>query len=71
MNEEKKDKFPWEMMDTTTLMLPEELLAYHLYRLNEEKKTKREKGIKDQTALVSSYRAREIEKEEKSPCFQK
>lgn len=71
MIQEKKD-FPWETMDTIVLMMPEELIAYHLYRLKKENDHKKEKGILENRALLASYIGREKrEKEEKSRCFQK
>ncbi len=68
----EKNEFPWETMDTTVLMMPEELLAYHLYRLKLEETRKREKQIVNNRKTIVSYLVREkIEKEEKSRCFQK
>lgn len=72
MNREKKNNFPWETLDTTAFMMPEELLTYHLFRLFSEKKDKREKGVKENLSLLSSYLQRESsKKEEIERCFQK
>ena len=72
MNSASKNKFPWDTMDTTVIMTPEEIVAYHLYRLRLEQKNKREKGIKDNRNVLRFYLQKEYrEKEEDSRCFQK
>ena len=72
MNKEKKDHFPWETMDTTTLMIPEELITYHICRLEEDLDSKREKGIKENRAIIVSYlNMISPKKEDESPCSQR
>lgn len=72
MNTEKKNTYPWETLDTTTLMLPEEIIAYHLYKLKEEERRKRDRGVRENRVIISSYLKRIAkEKEENQTCFQK
>lgn len=72
MNRDKKEQFPWETMDTTTLMVPEEIITYHICRLEEEQSAKREKGIKENRAIVSSYLNKiSPKKEDDLPCSQR
>lgn len=42
MEEEKKNKFPWDTLETMSLMMPTEILVYHIYRfsMNKSNKTK-------------------------------
>lgn len=66
MEQEKKNNFPWETLDTTTIMNPDELLSYLLYMLSLRKNNKR------LMTTLASYAVRDAKKkEETSKCFQK
>lgn len=59
----------WSILDTFILMRREEVMAYHLYRIQVEKKEKKEKGLKMDMQYLAAYEKRQ--KEEKSICFPK
>lgn len=70
VNIEKKDHYPWEALDTTSLMNPEELLTYHLYKLSIMRGNKKEE--KNNRRLIAGYLQKiSLKKEESSRCFQK
>lgn len=70
MTIEKKDNYPWETLDTTSLMNPEELLAYHLYKQSLTQGNKKEE--KNNRQLIAGYLQRiSPKKEESTRCFQK
>lgn len=45
--EEEKNRFSWAPLDTSTLMMPIELLVYHLYRYEQNKDAKSKQKEKD------------------------
>lgn len=72
MNEEKKGHYPWETLDTTMLFLPEELLAYHIYRLMREAKNKKKNGNSQEKKYIKYYLSKdELETREVKTCSQK
>lgn len=72
MNEEKKGSYPWETLDTTTLFLPEELIAYHIYRLTGESKNKKSGDNSREKRYIKYYLPKgELEEEEVKTCSQK
>lgn len=49
------NKYPWESLDTFTLMLPEELLTYYLKKYEEDVKDKRESEANKDLILINEY----------------
>jgi len=74
MNQENKTEknYPWELLDASTLLLPEEIITYHLYRYEMAQKNKRSGELSKETQILSNYiqnnKKKEMEVEE---CFQK
>lgn len=52
---EKEEGYSWENLETTTLVLPGELLVYYLYRHGLDTKTKHTEAVKDDTYLINRY----------------
>lgn len=70
MNLDKKDNYPWETLDTTSLMNPEELMTYHLYKLSLTRGNKKEE--KNNRQWIAGYLQKTSQKKEESiKCFQK
>lgn len=72
MNIEKNNNFPWDTLETTNLMNPLEVIAFHIYKLTLETEMKKEKNIKKSSMLLASYLESDmVKKEEKLECSQK
>lgn len=56
---EKKNKYPFETLDTTTIFIPLELLAYHSYRHSNAKKKSKIKMEKKELEIVKYYLRKE------------
>ncbi len=52
--EEKKNKFPWDTLETVSLMLPVELLIYHIYRYELNKRA-RPKLAESDLQILKTY----------------
>lgn len=48
--------YSWESLDTTTLILPTELLTYYLYKYGLDTKSKKENLENEDASLISYYR---------------
>lgn len=74
MDQENKSnkKYSWELLDTSTLMLPEELITYHLYRYEKALNSKRNNDVNKENQILSGYLQEDKKKEvEVETCFQK
>lgn len=71
MKEKEKNKYPWELLDATTIMNPIEILAYHTFLYREVKKSTSAKQNEDDLAIIISYLIKEKKKElEVGKCLQ-
>ncbi len=71
MDREKKKEYPWETLDTTTIIVPIELLTYHTFKYIEDKSMTTPKQKEKDLEIVSFYYRREKMKElEVEKCFQ-
>ncbi len=55
MNNPPKNEYPWENLETTSLVLPNELLTYYLYKHGLDKKAKRDVQIKESEYFIGHY----------------
>lgn len=55
MNLPPQNSYSWESLETTTLVLPNELLVYYLYKYNLDVKAKKESAIKEDLCLIDYY----------------
>lgn len=70
MSIEKKNKYPFDTLDTTTIWDPTELIAYHTYRREESKKMKRKKQEQKEVTIIKSYlRENTNKKQEVGKCL--
>lgn len=67
MAEETQDY--WHSLDTSTLYLPSELLAYHLYLLEKARKDKNAKEEKREIAIIAFYKKRQEKEMEDTLCL--
>lgn len=68
---QEKNKYPWELLDTTTIMNPLEILAYHTFLYKECKKNMGVKQKEEDLAIISSYLVQEkMKKLEVGKCLQ-
>ncbi len=51
--EEKKNKFLWDTLETLSLMMPAEIIIYHLYRYNMNKSNRTKMAEKDLQTIIS------------------
>lgn len=61
MEEEKKNKFPWDTLETISLMMPTEILVYHIYRFYMNKSTRTKMAGIDLQTLKSYLKKYEKE----------
>jgi len=58
----EKTKIDWETLDTICIYMPTELLAYHLFLLEEAKKTgKVKQQEKEETIICNIIKSRNME----------
>lgn len=55
--EEFESSFPWDTIDVTFTLRPEELLAYYLYKYKIDVKNKKESHIKEDIGNIKKYKS--------------
>ncbi len=69
MEEKKKNKYPWELLEASTIMIPIELLAYHTFKYKEKNCLTDKQKLED-LEIIGSYLVREKMRElEVGKCF--
>ena len=67
----EKNNYPWELLDATTIMIPTELIAYHLRKYEIYLKEKKLKEAKKEIEVIKSYLSKEQTKGEREVCLKK
>ena len=65
----ENNKYPWELIDTTNLMIPSEILVYHLYRYERLVKNKQIKEAIKEAEIIKSYIDKENKESEEKACL--
>lgn len=50
------NSYSWELLETTCLVLPQELLVYYIYKYNLDKKAKRDSACLADASLIAHYK---------------
>ncbi len=66
--EEKKNKFPWDTLETFILMMPIEVLTYHVYKYND--KTSK-KASETDLQIIKSYLYEQKKEKSESECLKR
>lgn len=65
----EKNKYPWELLSTSTLMQPFEILAYHIYKYEYYKNQNSSREATQELKIIASY-TKQLEGE-KEVCLKK
>ena len=55
--EELENSYPWDRIDVTFTLIPEELLTYYLYKYKIDVKNKKENLIKEDIGNIKKYKS--------------
>ena len=55
--EELENSYPWDTIDVTFTLRPEELLTYYLYKYKIDVKNKKENLIKEDIGNIKKYKS--------------
>lgn len=55
--------YPWELLNSTVLMVPEEIIAYHIYKATYYQKSKQEKKSQKELDTISKKTKESEDKE--------
>lgn len=66
-----ENKYSWEMLDNTSLMLPEEIICYHIYKYEYLIGVGKKKESKKELAIIKKYIKTERLESEAKECLMK